>query len=59
MWIKFVYDLKAKIAIYRDKKAKSRFIAENLEFRDLSRENANFAIFRDKSHISRYRDDRD
>ena len=46
MRIKILYNLKAKIAICRGKKAKSRFNAEKLEFRDLSREKANFAIFR-------------
>ena len=49
----------ARIAIYCGKKARSGFIVEKLEFRDLSREKANFAIFRGKSNISRYRDDRD
>ena len=55
----FHCNLKAKIAIYHDKKSKLRFFAEKDRFRDFLREKANLAIFRGKSQILPYRDDGD
>ena len=55
IWI-FRFNLEAKIVMYRGKKSKSRFIAKKGKFNDFSREKANFAIFRGKTQISRYRD---